>query len=88
MFIPDPNFSIPDPGSKRSRIRIYIKRIRVFLTSKKLLLSFGNSIWDDHPGSGFFFIRDPGSPDAGAKKASDPGSISGFATLDSRPGHA
>jgi E3 ubiquitin-protein ligase TRIP12 len=22
MFIPDPNFSIPDPGSKRSRIRI------------------------------------------------------------------
>jgi hypothetical protein len=25
MFIPDPNFSIPDPGSKRFRIRICIK---------------------------------------------------------------
>jgi hypothetical protein len=25
MFIPDPNFSIPDPGSKRFQIRIRIK---------------------------------------------------------------
>jgi hypothetical protein len=30
MFISDPNFSIPDPGSNRSRIRIRIKEFKFF----------------------------------------------------------
>jgi hypothetical protein len=30
MFIPDPDFSIPDPGSKRFRIQISIKELKYF----------------------------------------------------------
>jgi hypothetical protein len=61
MFLPDPGsiFSIPDPGSKRSRIRII--RISVFLTKK---------IVSNLSGSGMF-IPDPDIfpiPDPGVKK--------------------
>jgi hypothetical protein len=34
IFVLDPNFSIPDPGSKRYRIRIRIKELLIFLTFK------------------------------------------------------
>jgi hypothetical protein len=42
MFIPDPNFSIPDPGSKKdsgSRIRILIKEFKYFQPQNPLLSS-------------------------------------------------
>jgi hypothetical protein len=57
-----PNFSITDPGSKRSRIRIRIKEFKYFLSQK--IVSKLSGIWSGivHPGSGFFPIpdRDPG----------------------------
>ncbi len=66
--IPDPNFPIPDLGSKRSRIRIRIKEFKHFLLKKTL----GKMIWNVHPGSGFFLpIPDPGY---WGQKAPDPGS--------------
>jgi len=43
MFITNPNFSIPDPGSKRFRIWIRIKIIKVFLTHK--IVSKLSEIW-------------------------------------------
>ncbi len=60
--IPDPNFSIPDPGSKRFRIADY--RITVFLTHKLLLRSLkydpGCSIRIPDPDLDSFPISDPG----------------------------
>jgi hypothetical protein len=35
MLIPDPNFSIPDPGSKRFRIRVSCNPKTCFLSSQK-----------------------------------------------------
>jgi hypothetical protein len=64
MLIPDPNFSIPDPGSKKdsgSRIRIHIKE---FLTLKIV-----STLWV--PDLDFYPSR---IPDPGVKKALDPGS--------------
>ncbi len=50
-------FSISDPSSRRSQIRI---RTKVFLT-KILFLSFQKKIRDVHPGSGSWFFPHPGS---------------------------
>ncbi len=60
---PDPNFSIPDPGSKRSRIRIEFK----LFSPKNCLYTLGNIIRDVHPGSLFFY-----TPEQGVIKALDP----------------
>jgi hypothetical protein len=60
MFIPDPNFSIPDTGSKRFRIPDPQQKISVFLTLKAL----GEMIWNVHTGSGFFPIPDTKSGSA------------------------
>jgi hypothetical protein len=78
FLIPDPIFFIPDPGSKRYRIRIRIKEFKYF-KHKKLLLSFRK--YDIHTGFGFFPIPDP---DPGVKKA--PALGSGSTTLGSNPG--
>jgi hypothetical protein len=58
MFIPDPNFSIPDPVSKIFRIRI--KELSIF---NPKIVSTLSEIW-----SGMFV------PDPGVKKLPDPGS--------------
>jgi hypothetical protein len=60
MFIPDPNFSIPDLGSKRFRIpdSDSHQRISVFLTLKTVsncLNDLGKMIWDVYSGYGFLF---------------------------------
>jgi hypothetical protein len=68
MF-PKPNFSIPDPGSKRFRVQYPNKRIQVFLT-QKLFLSFQNYDPRVIPGSGSWFFTHPVSriPDPGGQK--------------------
>jgi hypothetical protein len=87
MFIPDPNFSIPDPGFKKS--------LDPGSGSPSKSFKYFYEIWsgmfirDVHPGSrtpdpdlDFLPIKDPGSggqkrhriPDPLAKKAPDPGS--------------
>jgi hypothetical protein len=48
MFIPDPNFSIPDPGSKKFRIPDPHQR---FLTQNIVYKLSGNMIRDVHRGS-------------------------------------
>ncbi len=53
MFIPDPNFSIPDLGSKRHQIRNRNTEFKNFLP-QKMLTRFV------YPGSGFFPILNPG----------------------------
>jgi hypothetical protein len=63
MFIPDPNFSIPDPGSKR--FRICIKEFKYF-EPQKLFLKFrkyypGCSFRIPDPDLDFLPIPDPGS---------------------------
>ncbi len=50
MFIPDPNFSLPDPGSKRFRIPDPHQRIEVLLTQIVSKLS-EIRFMDGHPGS-------------------------------------
>jgi hypothetical protein len=42
MFIPEPNFSIPDPGSKQQRIPVLDpqQRVYVFLTQKNVIKLF------------------------------------------------
>jgi hypothetical protein len=54
-FIPDPFFSIPDPGLKRSRIRICVKEVKSFLSSQKYDPGCLSRIPDldffSHPGS-------------------------------------
>jgi hypothetical protein len=72
IFIPDPNFSIPDPGSKRFRIpgpkdsrsRIRIKEFKYFLTLKTVhnLSKKSIRLFIPDSGSGFF----PLSPDPGS----------------------
>ncbi len=56
MFIPDPNFSIPDPGSKRFRIPdpesgSASKNLSIFIP-KNCFYAVGNMIQGVHPGSG------------------------------------
>jgi hypothetical protein len=80
MFIPDPNFSIPDPGSKR--FRIPHQRIHVFLTQRnvsKLSEIYGPGCSSRISDLDFSPIQDPGSR---GQKAPDPGS--GSATLINR----
>ncbi len=62
MFNPDPNFSIPDPGSKRFRIPDpHQHQIKVLLTHKTVTkLSV-------HPGSKFFPSRIQGQKGAGSR---------------------
>ncbi len=59
--IQDPNFSIlvPDPGSKRSRLRIRIKAFLTQTTAFKLSDKWSGMFILD-PGSGFFPLPDPG----------------------------
>ncbi len=53
MLIPDKNYSIPDPGSKRSRIRI--KELNCWNQNPKpWILALGKMIWDVHPVAVFF----------------------------------
>ncbi len=56
--ISNPNFFIPDPGSKRFRIQYPHQRIQVFLTLK-LLSSRKNKDGKFIPDPVFFSIRDP-----------------------------
>jgi hypothetical protein len=80
--ITDPNFSIPDPGSKRFRIRT--KNFSIY-TQKNFLPNSPNMIRYVHPGSGsriWILIFYPSRiPDPGVKQAPHPGSGSGSATL-------
>jgi hypothetical protein len=60
----DPNFSIPDPGSKRSRIRIRLKEFKYF--NPKIFSSFrkydlGCPLRNSDLDLDFFPISDPGS---------------------------
>ncbi len=71
--IPDPNFSIPDPGLKRSRIRIKefknFQHEKLFLSSRKNDLGCSSRIPD--PGLIFFHpTPNPGSGSATLKKCS------------------
>jgi hypothetical protein len=85
MFIPDPNFSIPDPGSRVKKILAASKTQRCFLT-------LGNMIRFVRPGSGSrmrildadldFFTH---IPDPGVKKAPDPGSATLLRTRIQEP---
>jgi hypothetical protein len=55
MFIPDPNFSLPDPGSKKHPdpgSESASKNISIF-NPKNCFLTLGNMIRNVHPGSGF-----------------------------------
>jgi hypothetical protein len=78
MLIPDSNFSIPGPGSKRFRIQDPDpnQRLEVFLTQKNYFQALEKMICYNYPGceSRFFPLPDPG-----VKKTPDPGS--GSATL-------
>jgi len=53
-FIPDPNFSIPDPGSKRYRISF--KEIEYFEPPSKKKILLRNLILEVYPGSGSWFF--------------------------------
>jgi hypothetical protein len=55
MSIPDPGseFSIPDPGPKRSRIRIRIKELKYFFNPENCFKAIGKIIWDSYPDSRF-----------------------------------
>jgi hypothetical protein len=76
MFIPDPNFSIPDPGPHQ-RIWVFLTPKPVSKLSEKNYLGCSSRIRIFfHPGSR---IR---IPDSRVKKALDPGSVA--ATLDTK----
>jgi hypothetical protein len=96
MFIPDPNFFIPDPGS---RIRIkefkYFNPKKWFLSSQKYDPGFPSRIQIPNPDPDFLPIpipnMDPGSqswvPDPKSRDQKGTGSLildpgSGFATLE------
>ncbi len=71
--IPDPNFSIPNPGSRAKKAQdpgsgSATKNVRIFNT--KIILSFWKYDLGCLSRSGFFPIRDPGSRD----QKLDPGS--------------
>jgi hypothetical protein len=70
MFIPDPTFSIPDPGSASKNYKYFTPKR--FLSSRKYDLGCSSRIPDPDPD--FLPIPDPG-----VRKAPDPGS--GSATL-------
>jgi hypothetical protein len=76
LRIPDPDFSIPYPATKRfrSRIWILIKNLSIF-NPKNGFLAVEKMIWNVHPGSGFFPIPAPDQKSTG----------SGSATLASTP---
>jgi hypothetical protein len=82
MFIPDPSFSIPDPGSKDSRSRIR-KRIKEFKYISPKMLFLSSRKYDPGCSSGsririLIFYPFP-IPDPGVRKA--PNSGSGSARL-------
>ncbi len=72
MFIPDPKFSIPDPGSRIKKIPA-TKKSSITHKSVTMLSEIWNKIFipDSDPDFFQFWIPDP---DPGAKKAPDPGS--------------
>jgi hypothetical protein len=74
MFIPDPNFSIPDPNCFHPRSRIRIKKFKYF--NPKIL--FPRSRKYD-PGCSsrirILIFHTSRIPNAGVKKAPDPGSV-------------
>ncbi len=78
MLISDPNFSIPDPGSKVKKIPDPAPHQRIF-NHKICFWALGKIIWDVHLRYVFspFRIR---IPDLGVKQAPDPGS--GSATVE------
>jgi hypothetical protein len=51
MFIPDQNFSIPDPGTKKSgsRIRILIKKFKYFSVLRIRIRIYRIHIFLGHP---------------------------------------
>ncbi len=59
-WIPDPNFSILDPGSKFFLFRSRIKELKYF-NPKNCFEALGNMIRDVHPGSGSRFFTHSGS---------------------------
>jgi hypothetical protein len=66
MFIPDPNFSIIDPGSRVKNISdpgsgSASKNLSIFLTQKIVSKLSKNMIQDVQPGSGSSFFTHPGS---------------------------
>ncbi len=69
-------FSIPDPGSKKFRIRI---KEFIYLTQKIVSKLFGNMSRVVHPGSGTWFFLSMPDPGSRGQKAPDHGS--GPATL-------
>jgi hypothetical protein len=74
--IPDPNFSIPDPGSKRFRIQgkkdpgsgCASKNLSIFNPAVSKL---SKMIWHVNPGSGFFFPSRIRIRDTGVEKTPD-----------------
>ncbi len=74
MFIQDPNFSIPDPGSRVKKIPDPHQRITVFLTQK--IVSNLSEIWSrmfiSNPDLDFCYRYPSWIPDQGVKKASVP----------------
>ncbi len=75
--IPDPNFSIPDPRSKRFRIRMRIKEYMVSSFTPKTVSKISEKLYGmfiPDPGAGFFFH--PGSQIQKSKqhRFPDPGS--------------
>jgi hypothetical protein len=81
MFIPDPNFSVSNPGSEFFSSRIHIKEFK-YCNSKNGFKALGNMIRVVHPGyririldpdPDFLPIPDPGCR---GQKGKDPGSLS------------
>jgi hypothetical protein len=74
-FIPDQNFFIPDPGSKRHRIPDLDPQIFYFYfyNPKNCYYAIGNAIRDVYPGFGFFPLSR--IPDPAESKSTGPGSL-------------
>jgi hypothetical protein len=76
MFIPDLDFSIPDPASLKHRIRIRNKNLSIFNPNIFVLSSRKYSmIWGVYSGIRTFSIPDP-DPESRGQKARDPRSVS------------
>ncbi len=75
MFIPDPNFSIPDSDPRSKRFRILgletHQRIKYFLP-KNFFSALGNMIRDVHPGFGSLFFPYAGSRGQKRHRIPDP----------------
>jgi hypothetical protein len=76
MLIPDPNFSIPNPGSERSRILIRIKEFKYFNPKKFVQSSQKSVMFLPDPGSGSIY-----SPPLGSRIQAAPDPGSGYAKL-------